>query len=73
MARDGLRRSLLEEDVLRYLTPKTRAEYLLQRHCRRTLRRNYDYLVRCKPMSDTASLNQTEIEVQDEAPPLRHH
>jgi hypothetical protein len=49
--------------ALRLLTPKARAEYVMQHHCRSSTRpqRYLDYLVRCKPLSDTTSgLNQTE-------------
>jgi len=59
------KRSLEDNDVLLFLTPIARADYLLQRHCRSSLPvRDLDYFVRCKPLSDgVVHVKQTEIEV----------
>ena len=54
------------EEVLKYLTPEARAEYLMYSHCRASARprRPLDYFVRCRPLSDTVEqLNQTEAKI----------
>ena len=58
-------RRLEEKDVLLFLTPTARAEYLLERHCRSSAPlRDLLYYVRCKPLSDGIShVKQTDIEV----------
>ena len=58
-------RPLHDADVLLFLTPIVRAEYLLQYHCRSlTAVRELDCYVRCKPLSDRVShVKQTAIEV----------
>jgi hypothetical protein len=58
--------ALADDDVLGFLTPTTRAEYLLHRHCQISKRplRPLTYFVRCKPLSDgIVHLNLTTIEV----------
>lgn len=53
------------QDALQFLTPDVRAEYLLQYHCRSSPQpqRELDYLVRCKPLADSAChLNQTHVD-----------
>jgi hypothetical protein len=60
------RRRLEDEDVLRFMTVATRAEYMMQHHCRssREPTRPLNYFVRCKPLSDdVCHLHQTDIEV----------
>jgi hypothetical protein len=59
-------KSLNDSDVMVFLTPKFRAEYLMQTHCRfSTLPlRKLNYLVRVKPMSHEISmLDQTAVEI----------
>jgi hypothetical protein len=59
-------RKVGEKDLLRYMSPDIRAEYLLQRHCRFSAEpsRSLNYFVRVKPLSDEVrSLNHTEIEL----------
>lgn len=60
------RRQLTDDDVLHFLTPVTRAEYLLQRFCQSSKEplRPLTYFVRCKPLADgVVHVNQTAIEV----------
>jgi hypothetical protein len=55
-----------KESILRYMNPASRAEYLLQSHCRRSTRpfRPLIYYVRCKPLSDQVhTVNHAEISV----------
>jgi hypothetical protein len=54
-----------EADVLKLLTPLTRADYLMQQFCRTSKRptRALNYYVNCKPMSDKMSLSQTQVEI----------
>jgi len=59
-------RPLNEKDILSLLTPETRAEYLLQRHCRfsKDPNRPLDFFCRCKPIADgNFHLNQTQLDV----------
>jgi hypothetical protein len=54
-----------QQDPLRFLAPATRAEYLLQYHCRLSSRprRPLDYFVRCKPLADSIRhLNHTMVD-----------
>jgi hypothetical protein len=55
-----------EADVLQFLTPLTRADYLMQQFCRTSKRptRALNYYVQCKPLSDaTKFLSQTQVEI----------
>ena len=56
---------LKDKDVMAFLTPTARAEYLLQRHCRSLAPvRELDYFVRCKPLSDSVThVKHTAIEI----------
>jgi hypothetical protein len=54
-----------KQDPLKFLAPATRAEYLLQYHCRSSSRprRKLDYFIRCKPLADNIKhLNHTMVE-----------
>ncbi|KAL7558664.1 hypothetical protein ACA910_010039 [Epithemia clementina (nom. ined.)] len=61
------RRTVVEEShVLEHMDPILRGQYLLQRHLRlvypnTTAVRPLRYFVRCKPLSDQASVQQTEV------------
>jgi hypothetical protein len=62
-------KSLNDDDVMAFLTPKFRAEYLMQAHCRfSTLPlRKQNYLIRVKPVSKEISmLEQTAVEINRE-------
>jgi hypothetical protein len=53
------------QDAFQFLSPDVRADYLLQYHCRSSPQpqRELDYLVRCKPLADSARhLNQTHAD-----------
>jgi hypothetical protein len=54
-----------EADVLKLLTPLTRADYLMQQFCRTSKRptRALNYYVKCKPLSDKMSLSKTQVEI----------
>ena len=60
---------LSETEVLRHMPPSTRAEYLLEWHCRYSHQpcRKLRYFVRCKPVADgVMHLMQTEIDLPHE-------
>jgi hypothetical protein len=51
------------QDPLKYLTPASRAEYLLQHYCRNSKQRRLDYFVQCKPLAhEIQHLKHTMIE-----------
>jgi hypothetical protein len=57
---------LQDGDALKFLTPLTRAEYLMQHFCRTSKHatRALNYYVRCKPLSDkTSFLSHTKVEI----------
>ena len=62
---------LSESEIFHFLTAHTKAEYILNRHCRfsREPLRELVYLVRCKPLSDESNcLSKTEIELVKAGP-----
>lgn len=70
--RSSLDKKTETQQVLEMLDPPDRARYLLCQHCRysEATTRPLDYLIRCKPLSDTAvHLRHTEVDIF--APGLR--
>jgi hypothetical protein len=64
-------REMTEWDVLQFLTPLTRAEYLMQRFCRNESSestRALTYYARCKPLFMDATLGQTQVEIAAAGP-----